>query len=130
MNFVFGVDRTPIRQGSVLGFSANRVWLVSRFFHISIYFIFLHFNLINIQCPMDSLHNLPSGSSAGWIVYIICRPAALRTDCLHNLPSGSDGKLCRLSVRQLCRTDSLHNLPFGCRTDSHCLYFTNLGVRP
>ena len=47
----------------VLGFSANRVWLVSSFFHISIYFLFhfLHFHLINIQCRKDSLHNLPSG---------------------------------------------------------------------
>ena len=49
----------------VLWFSANRVWLVSHFFDISIYFyiIILHFNLINIQ--------------AGWIAYITCRPAAV-----------------------------------------------------
>ena len=87
----------------VLGFSANRVWLVSRLLHFSIYFyfIFLHFNLINIQCGMDSLHNLPSGSSAGRIAYIICRPAV------------SYVKLYRLSVRHYCRTASYASYPSG-----------------
>ena len=86
-----------------LGFSANMVWLISNFFHFSLYFyfIFLHFNLINIQCQMDSLHNLPSGSSAGRIAYIICRPAVL------------DGKLCRLSVRHYCRMTSYVGYPSG-----------------
>ena len=35
------VGRTLIRQGSVLGFSANRVWLVSRLYIF--YIIFLHY---------------------------------------------------------------------------------------
>ena len=30
---------------------------------------------MNIQCQMDSLHNLLSSSSAGQIAYIICHPA-------------------------------------------------------
>ena len=89
----------------VLGFSADRVWLVSNFFHFSIYFyfIFLHFNfnLINIPCRTDSLHNLPSGSSAGRIAYIISRPAVV------------DGKLGRISVRHYCRTASYVGYPSG-----------------
>ena len=58
------VDRTLIRQGSVLGFSANRVWLVSRFYNII--YIFLHyykarsFSIPTVQsdvvrCPMQLL---------------------------------------------------------------------------
>ena len=50
---------------------------------------------------MDSLHNLPSGSSAGRIAYIICRLA---------VPSG---KLSRLSVRHYCRTASYVGYPSG-----------------
>ena len=35
-------------------------------------------NLINIQCRTDrSLHNLPSGSNAGWIAYITYRAAVV-----------------------------------------------------
>ena len=32
------VGRTLIRQGSVLGFSANRVWLVSRLYIFTLFF--------------------------------------------------------------------------------------------
>ena len=87
----------------VLGFSANRVWLVNCFFHFSIYFyfIFIHFNLINIQCRINSLHNLLPGSSAGRIAYIICHPAVL------------GGKLCWLSVRHYCRMASYVGYPSG-----------------
>ena len=85
------IGRTPIRQGScVLGSSANRMWLVSSFFHISIYFycISFHFNLIIIQCRMNSLHNFPYDSTAGRIAYIICHPA-MRMASYVGYPSGS-----------------------------------------
>ena len=83
------------------------------------------------------IHNLPSGSSDGRMAYIISH---CRTDSLHHLPSGSagqqvmltirpallpDGKLCRLSVRQLYRTDSLHNLPSG----YYCIYGYSIYAR-
>ena len=96
---------------SVLGFSANRVRLVIRFFNFSIYFYFilLHFNLINIQYRMDSLHNLPFGTAGRQIMWANVRQCC-RTDSLHNLPSG---KLCRLSVRHYCRTASYVGYPSG-----------------
>ena len=34
----WNIERNLIRQGSVLGFSANRVWLVSRFYISTIYY--------------------------------------------------------------------------------------------
>ena len=73
-----GVRRRPnFNQAMicVLWFSADRVWLVSTFsyFYIFVYY-FLNFNLINIQCRTNSLHNLPSDSGAKRIAHIDCRP--------------------------------------------------------
>ena len=98
----------------VLGFSANRVWLVSRFY----IFILLHYYKMQ-QFSIPTINTMRL-CVLSWLIGLRCRSedSEVRTTQVRS-PDQDFLKFNLINIQ--CRTDSLHNFPSGCRTDSHSL---------